>query len=105
MGVVQALPQKDGVATLWVLSSGAIVACDATFTGGELAGIHRACSFQCQHSKERHVVISLPCPPATSQCPLPHFQPSCADWLGYKQGDLQLNSFSDLVIEKEEVDR
>jgi hypothetical protein len=33
MGVMQALPQKEGVATLWVLSSGAIVACDATFTG------------------------------------------------------------------------
>jgi hypothetical protein len=28
-----------------------------------------------------------------------------ADWLGYKQGDLQLNNFTDLVVEKEEVDR
>jgi hypothetical protein len=33
MGVIQALPQKENVATLWVLSTGAIVACDATFTG------------------------------------------------------------------------
>jgi hypothetical protein len=99
MGVMQALPQKEGVATLWVLSSGAIVACDATFTG-ERGLLHTYLDVTLRQGASPDQVHMDKVDDLQFTCPC-----CIADWLGFKQGDLHMRSFVDLVVEREEIER